>query len=448
MPLKNQISTLAVFLLIFVGCTQKSNILGALGSSGNTSASTGSPTPPSGTPPASTPLPPPPPPPVSGGAIKWNPGHYLASEGTVGLGTTIANSQNLPYELAALNNQDAFVGYRIFVTWAALEPTEGNYDFSIITSANGTGVLDYLKTKLNVRKHLVLVVLPGSFTSTTASKSTIPQYILSDSTYGPSPVSGSYGWWGGAGNGNTSSACLYRPAVAARWNALQQALGSAFDSEPYFEAVMFQEDSWVEGAWGSNHAPDYPGGSGPKGTLQMYETTLTVTAKAFPHTNIIEENTWCCGTPDPTNQLEKFMIKNRIAPGTADTYGQTWIDAHNGELQNWGLDFYIGLIASFNSSNQQIFTPGTDYRSQMPSMLDIEGPDLGVYQNMGGPIGAGGWTPQDICNALNKSYNTSHAFWTYLGNGSNIPPTAQWNNLAAAVTKCPLINIKYPAVYP
>jgi hypothetical protein len=453
----------ALFLLLTSSCTQKTNLLGAQlnlssGADGAASSSppgsnpspnpTANPTP-SPTP-TSTPTPAPTvaPTPITGShIIKWNPGHYLASGGVLNPGATIANSSFLPWELDSLNNQNAFIGYRMFITWAALEPTQGNYDFSQINS-----VLTYLKTQLNVPKHLVLVVLPGSFTNVSPGSSTIPQYILSGSQYGPGGyrvggkiTNSGYGWWGGDGNGNTSAACLYRPTVLARWLALQQALGKAYDSEPYFEAIMFQEDSWVEGAWGTNGAPDYPGGNT---TLPMYENILTTTVAAFPHTTVIEENTWCCGTPSLTTQLEQFMVQNRVAPGTADTYGQTWISAHNGEVQNWGLNAYIGLIPSFNLQNVLVFSNGTDYRPVIHSMMDIEGPDLGVVQNMGGTIGSGGYTPQDICNALNQTYGSSHAFWTWLGNSSSLPPSAQWNNLAQSVSNCSLVNTSYPKAYP
>jgi hypothetical protein len=372
--------------------------------------------------------------------IKWNPGNYMASGGVVYPGATIANSNFLGYELSALNNQDGFVGYRMLITWGALEPTEGNYDFSVVTS-----VLNYLKTQLNEPKHLVLVVLPGSFTSSTAGSREIPQYILSDSTYGPSPVAGSYGWWGGTGNGNTSTACLYRAAVMARWIALHQALGQAFDSEPYFEAIMFQEDSWVMGAWTTNGVPDYPGDAT---MLTDFEQILTSTLAVFPHTNVIFQNTWM-GSPGPTTQLEQFLVQHRIAPSTADTFGQTYVDAHNGELNSWGMNAYIGLDPVYDSATNTVnYSPGTDYRPQIHSMVDIEAPDLGLYQDMGGTIGLGGYAPQDICSALNQSYGASHAFWTYLGDDSSVPTVSQWSNLAATVSACPLVSASYPAVYP
>ena len=63
------------------------------------------------------------------GSIKWNPGHYMASDTVIYAGRTIAHVQS---EMDDLNNQDGIVGYRAYVLWGALEPTQGNYDFSVL----------------------------------------------------------------------------------------------------------------------------------------------------------------------------------------------------------------------------------------------------------------------------------------------------------------------------
>jgi len=47
---------------------------------------------------------------VTSGAIKWNPGHYMASDTVLYAGDTIAKVQP---EMNDLNNQDAMLGYRI-----------------------------------------------------------------------------------------------------------------------------------------------------------------------------------------------------------------------------------------------------------------------------------------------------------------------------------------------
>jgi hypothetical protein len=364
-------------------------------------------------------------------SIKWNPGHYLASNGVLKPGGQFiaqpAGTWNqFLAEVNQLSNQDNVVGYSAYVTWSALEPSQDKYDFSQISA-----LLSYLKTHFNKPKHLVLVVMPGKNNSTDA-RGAIPNYISNSPMYGPSPIAGSYGWWGGKGNGVTAVAALHRPAVMERWIKLHEKLGEAFNGDPNFEAIMFAEDSWVIGASTSNGVPDWNGAT----NLANWENLVTATTRAFPNTNVILENTWL-DTPVRTQQLEDFMLQNRVAPGAMDTYGQTWVDQHGGALNNWGLLEYMGRDIS-----SQYPALGPDMRSRMHSMVFIEPPNLGVYTS------STGYTPADICVALNKSYTASHAFWTYLGNNNTSRPSANWSNVLATINKCPLANAGYPLIYP
>jgi hypothetical protein len=364
-------------------------------------------------------------------SIKWNPGHYLASNGILRPGGQFTVQppgtwNQFLTELGQLNNQDNVVGYSAYVYWSALEPSQDKYDFSQISA-----LLNYLKTHFNKPKHLVLVVMPGK-NSTTDARGAIPNYIANSPMYGPSPVAGSYGWWGGKGNGVTAVAALHRPAVMERWIKLHQKLGEAFNGDPNFEAIMFAETSWVIGASKNNGAPDWNGAT----SLTNWENLITATTEAFPNTSVIVENTWL-DVPLRTQQLEDFMLEHRVAPGTIDTFGQTWIDQHGGALNSWGLNEYIGRGIS-----PQFPALGPDMRPRMHSMVFIEAPNLGVY------VANNGYTPADICVALNRSYASSHAFWTYLGNSNTTRPWANWSNVLATINTCPLVNTGYPLIYP
>ena len=329
-------------------------------------------------------------------------------------------------EVNQLNNQDNVVGYTALVYWSALEPAQDQYDFSQISA-----LLNYLKTHFNKPKHLVLVVMPGK-NSTTDARGAIPNYISNSPMYGPSPIAGSYGWWGGRGNGVTAVAALHRPAVMERWIKLQEKLGAACNGDPNFEAIMFAETSWVIGASKNNGAPDWNAAT----SLTNWENLVASTAEAFPNTSVIVENSWFAGELR-TQQLEDFMLEHRAAPGTMDTYGQTWVNQHGGALNNWGLNEYIGRDLS-----SQFPALEPDMRSRMHSMVYIEAPNLGVYTS------GSGFTPADICVALNKSYAASHAFWVNLGNNNTSRPSANWSNVLATINSCPLVNSDYPQIYP
>src|SRR5579872_217737 len=363
-------------------------------------------------------------------SIKWNPGHYLAANTIVRPGGSFTVQPSGTWneslaELNQLNNQDNVVGFSAYIYWAALEPSEDNYDFSQISA-----LLNYLRTHFNKQKHLVLVVLPGKFSGTDISGS-IPEYILNSPAYGPSPVAGSYGWWGGK-DGFSPVAALHRPAVMERWIKLHEKLGAAFNGDPNFEAIKFQEDSWIIGVAMRANAPDWNGAT----SLANWENLISATTAAFPNTNVIVENTWL-DRPLRTQQLEDFMLEHRVAPGTMDTVGQTWISQNGGALNNWGLNEYIGRAIDPKTPALQ-----PDMRSRMHSMVFIEAPNLGVY------TASNGYTPADICVALNKSYAASHAFWTYLGNKNTSRPSANWSNVLATINTCPLVNTGYPQIYP
>src|SRR5689334_4865003 len=122
----------------------------------------------------------------SGGRIKWNPGHYMASESILRGSKDLTNK--LSYEMSALRNHPAVLGYRVTTTWGAIEKSRGVYDFSLLDQ-----VMKTLKTGLDTPKRLVLVILPGTFSGAdpgTNDASYLPQYLRQDDAYGSSPTAG------------------------------------------------------------------------------------------------------------------------------------------------------------------------------------------------------------------------------------------------------------------
>jgi len=354
----------------------------------------------------------------------------MASEGILFPNNTLTNFSP---EMDDLNGWDQILGYRLFATWAALEPTEGNYNFTVLDA-----IFNRLKTHYNKPKRLVLVVLPGTFAGTLKSGdgSSLPLYIQQNSKYGPSPVAGSYGWWGiNSGGKSTGSyvAALFRPAVLARFTALMQAIGARYDNDPYFEAFIIQENSWIVGSW--KGAPDYATNSSAP-----FPDLLTAAVAAFPHTSISLQNTWLITKP-PTMDLGNWMYANRIAAGSADTVGQTAFD-NDGYLTKmaWGLQAYAGVATDG-------YTP-VDQRGKSHAMMDVESAEMegNYFRSAGGPF-----TPLDLTNALNQSYQASHAFWTHFFGTEYpgvLPAASKWTNLAPVISAHPLTSTSYPANYP
>jgi hypothetical protein len=368
------------------------------------------------------------------GSIKWNPGHYMASGTVLYGGRTISSLQA---EMDDLNNQDAILGYRVWVTWGALETTQGNYDFSTLDA-----VLARLKTQYNKPKRLVIGLwLYGQHAIGGHDSSVLPLYIQQDKTYGASPVNGSYGWWGK--NANGASTGLYAPAlynqpVMDRFIALMQALGKHFDGDPSVEGIYIQENATIAEA-ASGFPPVDPKYS-DNAWLTQLERVLSATTAAFPHTSVIMANSWF-DRPPSTVALAEWMATNRIAPGSADSWGQTGITTFGTSHLSDGMQLLLGV--------DQYGGVG-DLRPKMRAMMDVQsaellGPYFGSY---GGP-----WTPLDIINAFNQTYYASHAFWTHFfgtetGYGVPVPTVAKWSNLAATCAAHPLTHTDYPSNYP
>jgi hypothetical protein len=379
-------------------------------------------------------------PPTAGGGthqIKWNPGHYMASYGKI-LGSSTVSLAPLQPEMDDLNNQDAIVGYRIWITWGALERSQGVYDFSVLDAA-----LARLKTAYNKPKHLIIGMwmYGQSGLGNNQDWRVLPLYIQQDPKYGASPVAGMYGWWGPSSNGKSTgqwAPAYYNPAVMDRYIALIQALGNHFDSDPYVEGLYIQEDSAVAEAGGNASPPD------PKYSDQAWltqlERLLTASTAAFPHTSVLCANTWFVH-PDSTVALEEWMLNNRIAPSSADTWGQSAINQYGTSHLADGMQVLIGTDAAGGMG---------DIRPRTRAMMDVESDELASTRlaAYGGP-----WTPLDILNALNQTYWASHAFWTRFApgttyNGVPVPSAAIWSNMAATLSKNPLIHTDYPPNYP
>ncbi len=384
-----------------------------------------------------------PPPSGSGGTttsshqIKWNPGHYMASYGVL-YGSNTSTISILQPEMDDLNNQDSIVGYRIWITWGAMEKTPGVYDFSLLDAA-----LARLKTAYNKPKHLIIGLWMYGQHGLNANRDwrVLPLYIQQDPKYGASPVSGSYGWWGLNSNGQSSgqwAPAFYNPAVMDRYIAMVQALGNHFDSDPFVEGLYIQEDSSVAEA-GGNSSPSDPAYS-DQAWLTQLERLLAASTAAFPHTSVLCANTWFV-RPAATVALQEWMLNNRIAPSSADTWSQSAINTYGTSHLADGMQVLLGTDSAGGIG---------DLRPRTRAMMDVESDELASTRvaPYGGP-----WTPLDIVNALNQTYWASHAFWTRFPpgttlNGLPVPPAAIWSSMAATLSKNPLIHTDYPANYP
>jgi hypothetical protein len=360
-------------------------------------------------------------------SIKWNPGHYMASYSVLFGGNTMSK---ITAELDDLNNRDAILGYRLYISWSALEPTKGNYDFSQIDA-----ILQRLKTAYNKPKRLVVYLwLYYQGKMGTNDARIVPLYIQTDPAYGPSPVAGGNGWWGknsnGASTGQYAPALYYQP-VMDRLIALVQALGKHLDSDPNVEALAIMENATIaQSASGLGSVDPHYSDAEWQNQLQRL---LTAATAAFPHTSVVMDNSYFDRSKYGI-ALTQWMAANRIAQGAPDSWGQTALSAYGISNQNDGLQTYLGGADH----------GGVDLRQKMAAMIAVESPEIATnyFRKWGGP-----WTPLDIVNALNQTYYATHAFWTRMTD-STVPDAALWKNVAAVCAANPLIHTDYPANYP
>jgi hypothetical protein len=367
-------------------------------------------------------------------AIKWNPGHYMAAGTVLYAGRTISSVQA---EMDDLNGQDSILGYRLWITWGALEPQQGKYDFSTVDA-----VLARLKSSYNKPKRLVIGLwLYGQGALGSSDVRVMPAYIQQGTQYGNSPVAGSHGWWGksaaGASTGMYAPA-LYNAAVMDRFIAMMQALGQHLDSDPMFEAVYIQEDATIAQA-ASGFTPVDPNYS-DNAWLTQLQRLLTSASAAFPHTNVVMANSWF-DRPASGVALEQWMASNRIAAGSADTWGLSSLQQYGTSHLSDGVQTLMGVDP---------YGGNTDLRGKMPVMVEVQSPDLAgnYFTKYGGP-----WTPQDLIAGFNQMYMASHVFWTHLVgseivNGGTVPAAAKWSNLASTCAANPLTHTGYPSSYP
>jgi hypothetical protein len=357
---------------------------------------------------------------TSTGSIKWHPGHYVLSAGI----TTPTNGgwPGRKTELDAAGNNAKVLGWRGIYTWAALEPSKGNYDFSAIDRD-----LQYLATQYSTPKRMALLVLPGTFFGGSDPNSYtgyIPSYVLSDSSYGAGMNGSSHGYWGSS---SSYMAAVYRPAVMGRYIALIQALGARYNSNPYFEAIILPETAgYIATLTG---APDWSDNA----LLAQLKSLVTASVAAFPNTNVAMQNNYMQGFGN-TAALTAFLAANRASLSGPDIFGASAVQTYGaGKGYTWGQQALMGLNAVDSSVKV------SDLRGTMPVIHDVQMPELDGSQfgNIGAP-----YSPQDIFNNANGNLRATHVFWNYVYSGPG-----NWQSVLAMINSNPITNTACPSNY-
>lgn len=158
---------------------------------------------------------------------RWYPGHYLFVCDDVTHTGMMESRRNL------VKSEANWAGYECQYWWRKLEPTQGNYDFSMIES-------DLAKCEAD-GKRMILRLMERSYHGTSRPEP-LPDYIAS--------MSGRWTYE------NFIAPKLWEPAVNERLIQLVEYLFGAFGDDPYFQGIFMEESamSGVTSVSGYTHA--------------------------------------------------------------------------------------------------------------------------------------------------------------------------------------------------
>jgi len=196
-------------------------------------------------------------PPVgTAGGKRWNPGHYLKTQGNHAQSNVEDYLSSIDNQLAKVNDSPEIRGAQVSYAWGTVEPTTGTYNWEPIYRH-----LDYLSAR---GKKMILSVHTKCFSTDCAGLA--PSDLASEVHLTP--------------NGRTQTTKLWEEKNMDLYIAMLQALAVEFDENPALEMVL-----------GAESTPSLQGSSPPGYSNDIYATQLkrlyTAQAEAFTNANVI-----------------------------------------------------------------------------------------------------------------------------------------------------------------
>jgi len=368
------------------------------------------------------------------GSKKFTGGHWANFNTPI---TSSGFNSTVKAEMAAIAPYQNIPGFHAKMEWGALEPIPGPTDItSKYPKGYATGaaliqsIVDYLQSLSPPRKFVPYSSL-GYVTSShpgTNDWSVFPQWLQTDSTFGPSGgagyklatgaiqrVTNRWGWWGSEDPGFAATTCtagFSRPAVLARFIQMWQTFGDYFDSNPAIEAVDFAENSFIRGANHLGGCPDFNYTT----WLQAEKDFLTAVSPHWPSTSLQWQDTFENNGADTQATLD-WMMSNNFDWGSTDTFGMAYANSHGGKPYTQGAQGMCGLLT----------TGSLNYRDMGRLIApEVEAPDFGAYLG-------GGYTKQDILLLAQTLLKCHRMYWVVLLNAessySGIKAGSTWKDL-------------------
>lgn len=373
---------------------------------------------------------------VSGTGLKWNPGYYFGSQNP-----TYADDRKLTQQVSeqnmVLSSGPNVLGWNGYYYPACFQTVLGSFSFTQILRD-----LNRLRS-MAVPKRLILTILP-QFYGSASYASVVPASVYNSSSFGPSPVAGTYGWWtihGGAG----MTLAFWRPAVMDWVISLFQALGAAVnsstgltvDADPYVEFTSFGELGAAPDAGDATYSPD--------ALIAQYKRLIDAINVAWPTTIHACQNNHA-STPARAQDLTNYCYAHRTALGGPDTY----VPGQKSQPLTYGQAAAIGIGQS--DPNFQ----GPDLRGKIAMMSVTQGPEIS------NPARYTMYTPHSFYSQINNVLQQSHMIITGINlNATDNPIPAypadgpnsganpgNWHSFLQVINGNPLTHVAKPSSLP
>ena len=279
------------------------------------------------------------------GKLKYNPGHYIA-----------LNDWDGPAQMIEAV-KPGVRGLHKRYPWKDLEPTPGNYNFSLIARD--------LQIAQDHGMQLVVMIEDKSFSR---AVKLMPPYLANKYA---APYT--HGGW---------VSTRWDPYVVQRMAALTKALGARFDSHPNLEGISFQES-----AMGFTPAIQKQYGYTPERYRDALIQQLTNTRQHFPTSQVFWYQNYLEGKQAYIGQVLSAVEPLKIAMGGPDILPDSW------QLNFHSYPFYKqfkGRLTLFGSMQYDSYKH--------------------VHATKG--YGTKYWTPAELFQWARNNLHVNYVFWT------------------------------------
>jgi hypothetical protein len=313
---------------------------------------------------------------AANGNVKWNPGHYIKTQGHHAQGDIADYVDAINRQLDKTGDSPEIRGAQIHYGWGMIEKSPGNYDFGPIRNH-----LEYLADR---GKRMILVI------DTKCFRSTCP-------TLAPADLMGEVFLTPRANP--THIVEIWEERNMSRLIALWRALGAEFDDHPALEMVL-----------GSESAPSLQGGNPANYSRSEYAKQLkrmyVAQAEAFPRTNVVANINFL------TNQLSGMMetaYQAGAGRGMPDIGNSNGSLIFRGQCKNsdCGVRDYRGLVPHLGIVSAPILSEAEGETNSPDKAIDFGvANDITHYAWVSSMKGEDSW--ENILRAINTTFPNAH----------------------------------------